>query len=327
MPSFAYAETLPLQELVSTRQVFPALARAGVGLVAAVRPWDMHIAPRLWHAAREVGVALRVWPMIEDEHGRWLSVHNVGRFRAMVGALDELLTATLPASERVDLLLDLEMPHDRMQAWSVLPMRAVCTDVARHALAWRKIAPAPEDDAWLAGLRDTRAVDVAVPPMLAWDDPDRSGWSRVMGLPRLAFASTVSPMAYTTLLAGYSRGVIHRARAKRMLAAIAHETCAQWGTRAALSLGCIGTGALGNEATYKGPDDLREDARIARAAGIETLSIFDLGGMVRRGGADEWLSAFAAGVREGAREHAGRHVPTLVGRAARVVLRGVSRLG
>jgi hypothetical protein len=105
-------------------------------------------------------------------------------------------------------------------------------------------------------------------------------------------------MAYTTLFAGYSRGLIDRPRAVRMLAAIAKRTIAGWGERAAISLGCVGTGALGNEATYARVEELYEDARVAASYGISTLSAFDLGGMVRRGGAEVWLDAFAAGAND-----------------------------
>lgn len=319
---FAYAETLPIEELASPGML-SKLAEFGVGLVAAVRPWDISACAALVEAARGSSVDLRIWPMVEDDHGRWLNVENVFRFRAMVEAID----ATLASADREappGLLLDLEMPHACMHAWTTMPARDLVPDIARSALRWRNLDVGP-DGAWLEEIGKRRLVDVAVPPMLAWDDPRWSGWSRLMGLPRLDFASSISPMAYTTLLSGYSRGFIGRAFSTRMLRAISRETRACWGARSAVSIGCVGTGALGNETTYGGPEQLYEDARIARTTGIDTLSVFDLGGMVRREGLEPWLRAFRDGANT---ESKGPTTPTsLVGRAARLALRGVARFG
>jgi hypothetical protein len=57
----------------------------------------------------------------------------------------------------------------------------------------------------------------------------------------------------------------------------------------------VGTGAFGDEPSYRSVDELRRDVAIATAAGITDLSLFDLGGILRRGPAAAWLEALAGG--------------------------------
>ena len=50
-------------------------------------------------------------------------------------------------------------------------------------------------------------------------------------------------------------------------------------------------GALGDEPRYRDPSELAVDVAVARAGGVETLNLFDLGGVLRRGPAEAWLEA------------------------------------
>jgi hypothetical protein len=65
----------------------------------------------------------------------------------------------------------------------------------------------------------------------------------------------------------------------------------RFGARASVSLGAVAPGALGDEVPYASPDELADDVAIVRAAGIEDVALFDLGGVVRRGPMDAWLDA------------------------------------
>jgi hypothetical protein len=69
----------------------------------------------------------------------------------------------------------------------------------------------------------------------------------------------------------------------------------RWGEHAGISLGCVGTGAFADEPTYRAPSELAEDVTIARAAGCDRLSLFDLGGVLAREPAEAWLDAFVHG--------------------------------
>jgi hypothetical protein len=50
-------------------------------------------------------------------------------------------------------------------------------------------------------------------------------------------------------------------------------------------------GILGAEPTYRGVAELTEDVAITRAAGIEHIVAFSLGGILRRKPAEAWLDA------------------------------------
>src|SRR5262249_46470035 len=100
--------------------------------------------------------------------------------------------------------------------------------------------------------------------------------------------------AYTSLLEGWSRGLVDRRRAEALLGACARLARRRFGDRAGLSLGAVGAGAFGNEPAYRTVDELARDVAIARRAGIEELSLFELGGIVRRAPIEPWLDALCA---------------------------------
>jgi hypothetical protein len=101
-------------------------------------------------------------------------------------------------------------------------------------------------------------------------------------------------MAYTSLYEGWSRGLINRSRAERLLSITARAARWRFGETAGISLGCVGPGAFGDEPGYRNVGELQRDVAIARRAGIDELALFDLAGVVRRGDVDAWLDALCS---------------------------------
>jgi hypothetical protein len=136
-----------------------------------------------------------------------------------------------------------------------------------------------------------RRVTTAVMPMLAFDTAGQ--WmQRTLGTPADDLpVQRHSVMAYTSLFEGWSRGLVGRRRAEWMLGLCARRSRTRWGALAGLSLGAVGTGAFGDEPVLRSPVELARDVAIARAAGITELSLFELGGVVRRAPAEAWLEA------------------------------------
>lgn len=153
-----------------------------------------------------------------------------------------------------------------------------------------QVAFAAAVDRW----RQTMRVTTAVMPILAFELHGQ--WlQRLLGTPMTNLAVDChSMMAYTSLFEGWSRGLVNRRRAEALLVACARLTRRRFGTRAALSLGTVGTGVFGDEPSYRDSAELRRDVELARAAGIDELSLYDLGGIVRRGPAEVWLEALAS---------------------------------
>jgi hypothetical protein len=115
---------------------------------------------------------------------------------------------------------------------------------------------------------------------------------RLLGTPASALpVDGHSVMAYTSLLEGWSRGLLGRRRAEAALVGCARLARWRFGARAGLSLGTVGTGAFGDEPCYRDVGELRRDVSLSLSAGISDLSLFDLGGVVRRGPAEAWLEA------------------------------------
>ncbi len=262
-----------------------------VELVLAVRPW--HVAG-LGEVVRRVageGVALSLWPMLSDEDGRFLHAGNVARMRALV---TRVLAAAMPSASalkpepRLDVMLDLEPPVDTLRAlahWRLGP--AALAAAAAFAASERndRAARALVTDIQRAGA----TVSVAVMPHVVL--PGGRALSRLAAVPTLAGTDSVDLMLYRTLAQGYARGLVSRQRALRWLGHLSSRAVNE-GMR--IALGCVGTGALGDEATYSSPADLADDVRVARGRGATAFALFEWSAILRRGPAEAWLDAVLA---------------------------------
>ncbi len=131
-----------------------------------------------------------------------------------------------------------------------------------------------------------------MPPIVLPPEAAARGWQRLLRTPIDALPlDCISTMAYTSLFEGYSRGVLRRADALALLYKLAVATRARYGARASISLGAVGTGALGDERTFISPAQLIEDVGIVRAAGLTDLALFNLDGALARPPLAAWLDA------------------------------------
>lgn len=277
-----WSETLPLDELARPA-VVALLARFRVDVMIAVRPWQLADVGDAVRRLQDAGVFVALWPMLADADGRWASAASSIGFVAFA---DDLL-ARVPFVD--ELAIDLEPPLRDLARWKDLRP------------TWRQ-TPSPHSyraarDLLVAAVErwgNQRRVTTAVLPLLAFEW--RGQWlQRLLGTPATSLAvERHSVMAYTSLFEGWSRGLVDRHRAERLLAATARWTCARFGPKAALSLGTVGPGAFGDETSYRDVGELARDVTLARAAGIDDLSLFELGGVVRRAPAEAWLEALCA---------------------------------
>jgi len=275
-----WCETLPFAELTRS-YVTELVARYRLDLLLAVRPWQIAEVGDVVRHFQDAGVFVAMWPMLADEDGRWASVSSS---RAFIAFTDELLRV-VPFAE--ELAIDLEPPLHLLARWK-----------SGHP-TWRQ-TPLPHTyrqarDSLIAAVarwRVDRRITTAVLPLLALEW--RGQWlQRMLGTPATVLdVDRHSVMAYTSLYEGWSRGLVSRARAERLFAITARMTRARFGARASLSLGTVGAGAFGDEIGYRDPRELSRDVVLARAAGIEELALFDLGGVIRRAPAEAWFDAF-----------------------------------
>lgn len=299
-----YSETLPLDR-VRERTVTSLLRRYDLALVLAVRPWELGALAEVARTITGEGVPLSVWPMLSDDAGRWASASNAGAFAALV----DDVARTLEGNGASELFFDLEPPFGEAQRFveggtrtgDGRAVRAIASGAASFQRRARAGDVYLEAERTLASsvsrLRDAGiASAAAVWPLVALDPPRDGPWQRVLGTPVDALGvDRVSVMAYTTIFEGWSRGAVRRHHAQALLARASSRTASRWGASGGVSLGCVGTGAFEDEPVYANPRALAEDAAIARAEGIEDLTLFDLGGVLARAPAEAWLDALTEG--------------------------------
>lgn len=272
-----WCETLTYEQL-ATGSLDRVLERYRVGLLLAVRPWQLDEVGEVVRQFQAAGVAVGLWPMLADADGRWVSAASHAHF---IAYCDQLL-AKVPFAD--ELVIDLEPP---LEVLSRLKMGRPTWSPTQQSYGAVRVALASAVDRWRAVMR----VTTAVMPFLAFEIAGQ--WlQRLLGTPVSSLAcDRHSLMAYTSLFEGWSRGLVNRRRAEAVLTACARGARLRFGSRAALSLGTVGPGVFGDEPSYRNPAELRRDVELARAAGIDELSLFDLGGMVRRGPVEAWLEA------------------------------------
>ncbi|MFN0249432.1 MAG: hypothetical protein ACKV2T_21275 [Kofleriaceae bacterium] len=276
-----WCEMLPFAELSPV--LLEKLAVRRIELLLAVRPWQLAEIAGIAARVRAAGVYLGLWPMLGDEHGRWASVRSMVGFIALA---DEVIARVPDAAE---LVIDLEPPHEVLARWKALRPAFPTAQGYREARA----ALSAAIGRWKFGDERRRGtplrVTTAVLPLLPLEL--RGEWiQRALGTPATALpVDAHNTMAYTSLYEGWSRGLVGRRRAEVLLAMTARLARWRFRERAAISLGCVGPGAFGDEPGYRRIDELARDVAIAARAGVEEIALFDLAGVVRRGDVDGWL--------------------------------------
>ncbi len=288
-----WSETLPYPALCSPATL-GLLRHHGLMVRVAVRPWDLSTLPGVVATMAEQGIALGLWPMLSDHDGRWAGATNLPRFRDFTLAMLDALPPELHGAVS-EVTIDLEPPFGLVARIGSSLSRA-----QRHGrslpwtLHWARTV------ASLSSLVDElhargHEVAAAVVPMVLLDPRGGGAWQRGMGTPVDGIAwDRVSAMLYTSIFEGWSRGFVRRGDAEVLLREGCAMALARWGSRAEVSLGAVGTGALGDEPTYRDHGELERDVQVLADTAIAQRALFDLGGTLARGDAERWLGAFCA---------------------------------
>ncbi len=278
-----WSELVPYPMLCSA-PVLHLLRERNLQVLLGVTPSQMGGLEVLIKTYQDAGIKLGLWPMVDDSDGRWGSTFNAGLFSEFV------LQVSAFARQATTIAIDLEPPI------------AIVHGLLRgDASAYRKLAAAKT---WEPGTEILRALIstlqnrghrcvAAVSPVLLGDARGQSAWQWLLGTPIDALPfDAISFMAYTSLLEGYSRGLVNRRVATSLLAQTAMRSTKQWGHRASVSVGSVGVGALGDERPYRNVAELEEDVAVAMACGAHDLALFDLSGVLAKSDPAAWLDAF-----------------------------------
>ena len=303
--------------------LFTLLRQYDIAPLVAVRPdQGPGLADVLRHG-RDAGVPVGIWPQLPDAQGRWAGAGNVTAYQQWVCQLiDSLLDSRLRPAE---LVVDLEPSLPRIGPWVSthwrrqhhgarrhIPDLAKPRELSRRLTAWQTIGNrhllAQQRFARLLNwLRDRHIpVSSTLVPLVLFDgqptpsngDPQKvetgGPWQLVLGTPVDGIAwPHANVMLYTSIIEGWARGLFARQDALSLLAAGCRATNERFGALGSVSLGVVGPGALGDEPTYRSAAELAQDVAVVRRLGIESLSLFDLAGVLSRPPAEAWLDALA----------------------------------
>lgn len=247
-------------------------------------------------AARAHGVQTALWPMLDNDKGRWASAHNGEPFARFVRRLVAELSARQSPTDSV--MIDIEPPIDVMERWvdrarTRFQKHTKNTGTRSVPLVEQRV----EGDRAIAQLfdelsRENVRVGAAMVPTDLLATPLARSVEWLFGLPNGDVPyEPASAMLYTSMLEGYSRGWISRERALALLRRGARRALARFGPRAEVSLGVVSTGALGDEPVYRDPDELRQDVAIVRSFDIRNIALFELRGVLQRSEPERWLDA------------------------------------
>lgn len=281
-----WSEFVSYQELAAP-SLLERLAHYEIEVLVAVMPQNLPEISELCHVYREAGVALGLWPMIDDHQGRWASTYNAEHYSSFVLRLLSEIDPNLSTT----FAIDLEPPIDLLRG--LLHGEASSYGRLLRSTNWATGQRVLRDLLETLRCRGMSTI-AAANPMLLSDKPGQSGWQWLFGTPIDDFPfHALSFMSYTSLLEGYSRGLVNRELARSILVLSAQSAARQWGSRASVSIGSVGPGALGDERPYRNCSELADDVALVRACGVEDLALFDLSGVLARPNSEAWLSAFA----------------------------------
>ncbi|MFO0724533.1 MAG: hypothetical protein U1E65_12160 [Myxococcota bacterium] len=286
-------------ELLGDDATLRLLERRGIEPVIAVPPEAE--TPALGSAIQRLGargIPIGLWPLMSDREGYWLNVENAAQFQ-------ERAEAALAFFQRHQVwpssfVFDLEPPLLHTQKLFGRGKREGLRYLLGSALTRqgrRDLGQARQAlDRLGLSLRDRGVETLAtiLPPLL-FDLDQATPFTQAMlhtPVERQA-VDRLCPMAYTTMIAPMLG--LGRPAAQRLVYLMGRALIAEVGRRqAALALGLVGPGKLGDEPHYEGPEALAEDVAAARASGIGDLSVFSLEGILAKPHPEVWLDALRA---------------------------------
>ncbi len=287
-----WSEFLPADEVQDSLET---LAAYDADLYLAVEPATIDAS--LWALcaeARAAGVGVRLWPQL-PERGIWLNEQNIADFAAFTEtlidaaaheeiAIEWIILDIEPALAYAEMLraaaasglpdlIDLLGDHRDRAAFAAAQIQLQALVDALHARGVKVMAvtlPWTVDD---LGDGDPDIQDVFDTPLAG---PE---WDQVCVM---VYRPTFSDFFGVDLPPDY---VGSYARTARQV----------FGPNAQVAIGNIGTRGRVLAPGYTSPTDIVRDVAAARAAGLTSISVYSLDGMIASGNPEPWLAA-AAGV-------------------------------
>lgn len=270
------------------------LAAERVHPIVAVRPdTQTESVAALIAAARSRDLQIGIWPLLGLDDGYWPSERNAAAWsrEARRWLIELNARDCLP----VWLAVDLEPPFGQtsrlLRSTYDVPIAALQLavenmDIVRYRTAERLLRQTVEH----VRMCGVKTLGVTL-PLAAHDlGGDEPFWQDMFETPWQDIGwDAAGIMAYGSIVAGASRGVLDAADARALHQPLLERVAVRFGPAAHASIGITGTGVFGDEPCWENPAELGRDAAAVLAAGVHDLAIFCLEGVLHRDEPERWL--------------------------------------
>ncbi len=289
-----WAEYLTPEE-AAKKEVINLLGKYGVILGMSFPPGSMNREyARLLGEYEQAGSPVMLWPLMSDELGYWPSERTAVEFPAYIEEIFDWADKNKVGFPW--LAVDMEPPHYQMDSVKKASPAEKLKLLGRFMRENRnrgRFYDAVSKYNKLVEAVHGRGVKVlsAVADITAADISTGS-----IGIQDL-LETPVSPinwdmfsfMIYTSMMTGYSKGLLTERDARRHLYRLMRNMKEALWDRAGVSIGVTYIGKLGDEPYYETPEELKPDMQAVKAALIEDVSIFNLEGILRSDRPEEWF--------------------------------------
>ena len=273
----------------------PLLEERGATLYLEVREWDIGSAELRDLLADALGrdIGVTMWPLLSMDQGPWANEQNVEAFSTLVrdymdwldaeGIHPEWFVVNMEnSSAQMDIIKELFYTGDYQALLEILLGNLDPEGFALAVEAYRLLVEEMQGRGY--------KVMITTYPFMLDDlhdgDPDIQDLANVpiAGIDWDALTFTPYRTAYSDDLGvEFTPDIVYEYGKLAMML---------FGPRARLAVGIIGYSGHGEG--YVSPEDLALDISAAKAAGIEEIDLFHLGGMIAEGGPGQWLDACEA---------------------------------
>lgn len=274
------------------REQLPALQKKRASLYLQVKENDIGSdeLKEVLNDAKEKGIKIILWPLLQTEQGPWANEHNYEIFGELVGKTIDWLEKEQIQPEyivinmengiaQMDSIKNCLKDKDYTSMIKILLNNLDHERFNKGVEGYKRIV----DEIHEKGFK----VMITTYPFMVDDfqdeDPDIQDLANVpiSGIDWDAFTFTPYRTAYSDDL-----GVTFTPYIVYEYGKAAKDLFQE---KARLALGIIGGGEHGPG--YKSPEDLGKDVSAAKAAGIEEIDLFHLRGMIREGSVGNWINA------------------------------------
>jgi len=245
------------------------------------------------------GVSVALWPLLDDSLGYWPNELNVIEYSDYVDGICAWADENKVGFDW--LAIDMEPPYLMMEDFKTGGLKEKL-GVVRRVLGENRDRGRFYD----AGAAFNRLVErlhargvkvaAAAADMAVWDmKMGTVGFQDALETPISTINfDLISPMVYTSMIVGYSKGLVSPGDARRHLYSVARDLKESVWNRAGICIGVTWTGKLMDEPYYETPRDLLPDMQAVKAALIDDISIYNLEGILRSPRPEEWFETLIA---------------------------------